>query len=187
MVFVEGCKNPKAVSIVIRGGLERLVDEAERSLRDALAAVADAVKDGKIVAGGGAVEIELVKYLRKYAQKVGGKEQLAIEAFAKALEGLVMALVENAGLDPIEMIMKLRAAHEKEDGKWVGVNIFTGDLVNTFELGVIEPLSVKANAIKAGTEAATMVLRIDDLIAASKIEKPEEKETKKPGGEEETD
>ncbi|MET1160242.1 MAG: thermosome subunit beta [Thermoprotei archaeon] len=185
MVFIEGCKNPRAVSIVVRGGLERLVDEAERSLRDALSAVADAIRDGKIVAGGGAVEIELAKHLRKYAQKVGGKEQLAIEAFAKALEGLVTALVENAGLDPIEMIMKLRAAHEKEDGKWIGINIYTGELANMMELGVIEPVSVKANALKAGTEAATIILRIDDVIAASKIEKEEkEKETKKPGEEE---
>ncbi|ABN70007.1 thermosome subunit [Staphylothermus marinus F1] len=181
MVFVEGCKNPKAVSIVIRGGLERLVDEAERSLRDALAATADAVKDGKIVAGGGAVEVELAKHLRKYAKTVGGKEQLAIEAFAKSLEGLVMALAENAGLDPIEIIMKLRAAHEKEEGKWIGINVFTGDLANMMELGVIEPVSIKANAIKSGVEAATMVLRIDDVIAASKIEKPEE--TGKKGGE----
>ncbi len=187
MVFIEGCKNPRSVSIVIRGGLERLVDEAERSLRDALAATADAIRDGKIVAGGGAIEIELVKHLRKYAQKVGGKEQLAIEAFAKSLEGLVMALVENAGMDPIEMIMKLRAAHEKEDGRWIGVNIFAGDLANMFELGVIEPISVKANAIKAGTEAATIVLRIDDLIAASKVEKPEEEKGKGPGEEEESE
>ncbi len=174
MVFIEGCKNPKAVSIVIRGGLERLVDEAERSLRDALAAVADAIKDGKIVAGGGAVETELAKHLRKFAKTVGGKEQLAIEAFAKALEGLVMALSENAGLDPVEIIMKLRAAHETPEGKWTGVNVFTGDLANMMELGVIEPVSIKANALKAGTEAATIILRIDDIIAASKVEKPEE-------------
>ncbi len=182
MVFVEGCKNPKAVSIVIRGGLERLVDEAERSLRDALAAVADAIKDGRIVAGGGAVETELAKHLRRYAKTVGGKEQLAIEAFAKALEGLVMALSENAGLDPVEIIMKLRAAHEKPDGKWIGINVFTGDLDDMMKLGVVEPVSIKANAIKAGTEVATIILRIDDVIAAAKIEKPEEE---KKGGEEE--
>lgn len=119
MVFVEGCKNPRAVSIVIRGGLERLVDEAERSMRDALSAVADAIKDGRVVPGGGAIEIELAKHIRKLATKVGGKEQLAIEAFAKALEGLVVTLIENAGLDPVDMIMKLRAAHEKEDGKYI--------------------------------------------------------------------
>ncbi|MEM1790780.1 MAG: TCP-1/cpn60 chaperonin family protein, partial [Desulfurococcaceae archaeon] len=183
MVFVEGCKNPRSVSIVVRGGLERLVDEAERSLRDALAATADAVRDGKVVAGGGAVEIELAKHLRKYAAKVGGKEQLAIEAFAKALEGLVTALVENAGFDPIDYIMKLRSAHEKPEGKWIGVNVFNGELVDMYKMGVVEPLSVKANAIKAGTEAATLILRIDDMIVAGKLEKKEE--TKKPGEEEE--
>ncbi|MEM0217968.1 MAG: thermosome subunit beta [Desulfurococcaceae archaeon] len=174
MVFVEGCKNPRSVSIVIRGGLERLVDEAERSLRDALSAVADALRDGKIVAGGGAVEMELAKHLRKYAVKIGGKEQLAIEAFAKALEGLVVTMVENAGLDPVDMIMKLRASHEKEDGRFIGVNLDTGDLENMYEKGVIEPLSIIATAVKSGTEAATIILRIDDIIAASKLEKKEE-------------
>ncbi|MEM0001059.1 MAG: thermosome subunit beta [Desulfurococcaceae archaeon] len=184
MVFIEGCKNPRSVSIVIRGGLERLVDEAERSFRDALSAVADALKDGKIVAGGGAIEMELAKHLRRYAVKVGGKEQLAIEAFAKALEGLVVTMLENAGLDTIEMIMKLRAAHEQEDGKWIGINLSTGELVNMMEQGVIEPVSIVATAIKGGTEAATIILRIDDIIAASKLEKKEEA-GKKPGEEKE--
>jgi len=174
MVFVEGCKNPRSVSIVIRGGLERLVDEAERSFRDALSSVADALRDGKVVAGGGAVEMEIAKYLRRYAVKVGGKEQLAIEAFAKAIEGLVVAMLENAGLDTIDMIMKLRAAHEKEGGKWIGVDLNTGNLVDMFEAGVIEPVSVIATAIKGGTEAATIIMRIDDIIAASKLEKKEE-------------
>jgi thermosome subunit len=174
MVFIEGCKNPRSVSIVIRGGLERLVDEAERSFRDALSSVADALKDGKIVAGGGAVEMEIAKHLRRYAVKVGGKEQLAIEAFARAIEGLVVAMLENAGLDTIDMIMKLRAAHEKEEGKWIGVDLNTGELVNMLDKGVVEPVSVIATAIKGGTEAATIVLRIDDIIAASKLEKKEE-------------
>ena len=175
MVFIQGCKNPKAVSILVRGGLERLVDEAERALRDALAAVADAIKDGKIVAGGGAVEIELARHLKRIARTVGGKEQLAIEAFARALEGLAMALAENAGLDPVEIIMKLRAAHENEDGRWMGINVFTGDISNMKELGVIEPISIKANALKAGTEVATLILRIDDIIAATRASKEEEK------------
>ncbi len=178
MVFIEGCKNPKAVSIVIRGGLERLVDEAERSLRDSLAAVADAIKDGKIVAGGGAVEIEVAKHLRKVARKIGGKEQLAIDAFARSLEGLVMALAENAGLDPVDIIMKLRAAHEKPDGKWMGLNVYTGEIEDMKKLGVIEPISIKVNAIKAGTEVSTLILRIDDIIAASKTEKEEEEKGK---------
>ena len=184
MVFVEGCPNPRSVTILIRAGLERLVDEAERSLRDALSAVADAIKDGKIVAGGGAVEVELAKHLREVAPKFGGKIQLAVEAFAKALEGLAMALAENAGLDPVEIIMKLRAAHAKPEGKWMGINVFTGEIEDMMKLGVIEPVSVKANAIKAGTEAATMVLRIDDIIAAARKEE-EEKEKKEKKEEEE--
>jgi thermosome len=184
MVFVEGCPNPKAVTILIRGGLERLVDEAERSIHDALCAVADALRDGKIVAGGGAVETELALYLRDQAKKVGGKEQLAIEAFAKALEGLPMALAENAGLDPIEIIMELRAAHAK-GCKWCGINVFTGKVEDMMKLGVIEPVSIKANAIKAGTEAATTVLRIDDIIAAARKEETEEEKGGKKEEEEE--
>ncbi|ACL11587.1 thermosome subunit beta [Desulfurococcus amylolyticus] len=184
MVFIEGCKNPRSVSIVIRGGLERLVDEAERSMRDALSAVADALRDGKIIPGGGATEIELAKYIRRLATKIGGKEQLAIEAFAKAIEGLTVSLIENAGLDPIDMIMKLRAAHEKDSGKYLSIDLATGDLVNMKEKGVIEPVSILANAIKAGTEAATIILRIDDVIAASKLEKGKEETGKKPGEEE---
>ena len=180
MVFIEGCKNPRSVSIVIRGGLERLVDEAERSLRDALSAVADTLRDGMIVPGGGATEIELAKHIRKLATKIGGKEQLAIEAFAKSLEGMVIALIENAGLDPIDYMMKLRAAHERPEGKNISVDLSNGDLVDMVEKGVIEPVSILANAIKGGTEAASIILRIDDIIAASKLEKGEEK---KPGEE----
>jgi len=181
MVFVEGCKNPRSVSIVIRGGLERLVDEAERSLRDALSATADALRDGKIIPGGGAAEVEVAKHIRKLATRVGGKEQLAIEAFAKALEGLAVTLVENAGLDPIDMVMKLRAAHESEKGRNLSIDLATGDLVDMMEKGVIEPVSILANAIKAGTEAATIIMRIDDVIAASKLEKGKEETGKKPG------
>jgi len=173
MVFIEGCKNPRAVSIVLRAGLERLVDEAERAMRDALSAVADAYKEPRVVYGAGAFEMEVAKYVREYANKVGGKEGLAVEAFAKALEGIVSALVSNAGLDPVEYIMKLRAAHMKEDGRWKGVDVYTGDVIDAKERGVIEPLLVKVNALKAGTEAATLILRIDDVIAASRHEKEE--------------
>jgi thermosome len=177
MVFVEGTKNPRAVSIVIRGGLERVVDEAERSFRDALCVVADVIRYPYITYGGGAFEIELASRIREFATKIGGKEQLAVEAFAKALEGIVVALVENAGLDPVDYLMKLRAAHKRDDGYKYGVNVFTGDIANMEELGVIEPLAVKTNALKAGTEAATMILRIDDVIAAARSK---EKESKKP-------
>ena len=179
MVFIEGCKNPRAVSIVLRAGLERLVDEAERALRDALSAVADVFRLPKVVYGAGAFEMELAKYIREYANKVGGKEGLAVEAFAKALEGLVATLVSNAGLDPVDYIMKLRAAHMKPEGKWVGVDVFTGELKDAKELGVVEPLLVKISALKAGTEAATLILRIDDVIAASRRKEEKKEKGKK--------
>ncbi|MEM0027272.1 MAG: thermosome subunit beta [Ignisphaera sp.] len=175
MVFVENCKNPRAVSIVLRAGLERLVDEAERSVRDALSAVADVYRVPKVVYGAGAFEIELAKYVRDYANKVGGKEGLAVEAFARALEGVVETLITNAGLDPVDMLMRLRAEHMKADGKWIGVDVFTGKLVDARSLGVIEPLLVKISALKAGTEAATLILRIDDVIAAARRKEEEKK------------
>ena len=175
MVFIEGTKDPKAVSIVIRGGLERMVDEAERSFRDALSVVADVLKKPKVVYGGGAFEAEVAKYIRSYATKVGGKEQLAVQAFAKALEGIISALVENAGLDPINILSELRKAHNQEDSYKYGVNVYAGKVKNMEELGVIEPLAVKVNALKAGTEAATLILRIDDVIAASRVKGPEKK------------
>lgn len=168
MVFVEGCKNPKAISILIRGGLERLVDEAERSLNDALCVVADIVKQNKIVAGGGAIEEELSRGLREYATKVGGREQLAIEGFANALEIIPSTLAENAGLDTIDILVALRSAHEKPNGLWMGVNVFKGEVIDMMKEGVVEPLSVKEQAIKSAVEAASMILRIDDVIAAAK-------------------
>jgi len=168
MVFVEGCKNPKAISILIRGGLERLVDEAERSLNDALYVVIDIVKQNKIVAGGGAVEEQLARGLREYAAKVGGREQLAIEAFANALEIIPSTLAENAGLDTIDMLVALRSAHEKANGLWMGVNVYKGEITDMIKEGDVEPLSVKEQAIKSATEAASMILRIDDVIAAAK-------------------
>jgi len=166
MVFVEGCKNPKAVSILIRGGLERLVDEAERSFSDALCVIADLVKQNKIVAGGGAVEEEISRGIRDYAAKIGGREQLAIGAFADSMEIIPATLAENAGLDTIDILVALRSAHEKADGLWMGVNAFKGEVTDMMEEGVVEPLSVKEQAIKSAVEAATMVLRIDDVIAA---------------------
>ncbi|MEM0015375.1 MAG: thermosome subunit beta, partial [Zestosphaera sp.] len=153
MVFVEGTKDPKAVSIIIRGGLERVVDEAERSFRDALSVVADVLRLPKIVFGGGSFEVEMAKQLKDYATKVGGKEQLAVLSFAKALEGVVSALVENAGLDPIDMLSELRSAHNKPEGVRYGVNVFKGKVEDMEAMGVVEPLAVKTNALKAGTEA----------------------------------
>ncbi len=179
MVFVERCRNPRSVSLVLRAGLERLVDEAERSARDALSAAADVFRLPKVVYGAGAFEMELAKYVKEYANKIGGKEGLAVEAFAKALEGVVETLVTNAGLDPVDFLMKLRAEHMNPNGKWIGVDVFSGKLVDAKAMGVIEPLLVKVSALKAGTEAATLIMRIDDVIAASKRREEEKKREEK--------
>jgi thermosome len=168
MVFVEGCKNPRSVAVLIHAGLERMVDEAERAMTDALSVVSDVVENNKIVAGGGAIEEEMAKTLRDYATSVGGREQLAIEAFADSVEIIPKTLAENAGLDPIDITVSLRSSHEKSDGVLMGVDVFTGKITNTYEKGVIEPLSVKEQAVKSATEAACMILRIDDIIAATK-------------------
>jgi thermosome len=184
MVFVEGCKNPKAVSILIRGGLERLVDEAERSIIDGLSVVSDVIEEPKICVGGGAIEIEIARELREFAKTIGGREQLAIESFANALEGIPRVLAENAGVDPIDILAELRAIHTKTDGKFFGINGLTGKPANLYELGVIEPYSVKLQVLTAATEAASTILRIDEIVAASKISKepspkaPKEEEEK---------
>ncbi|NJE62078.1 thermosome subunit beta [Thermococcus sp. 21S7] len=170
MIFVEGCKNPKAVTILIRGGTEHVVDEVERALEDAVKVVKDIVEDGKILAAGGAPEIELSIRLDEFAKEVGGKEQLAIEAFAEALKVIPRTLAENAGLDPIETLVKVIAAH-KEKGPTVGVDVFEGEPADMMERGVIAPVRVTKQAIKSASEAAIMILRIDDVIAASKLEK----------------
>jgi len=168
MIFVEKCKDPRSVAVLIRAGLERMVDEAERAMNDALSVVSDVVENNKIVAGGGAVEVEVAKELRGYATKVGGREQLAIEAFADAIEVIPRTLAENAGLEPIDIVVELRAAHEKKDGEYMGVNVFTGKIENMQENGVIEPLVVKEQAVKSAAESASMILRIDDVIASTK-------------------
>ena len=167
MIFVENCLNPKAVSILLRGGTEHVVDELERSMNDGLRVVACALEDGKYVAGGGSTEIELALKLRDYAASVGGREQLAIQAFADAIEAIPRALAENAGLDPIDMLVALRSAHERGE-KSAGLDVFKGKPTDMKDAGVIEPLRVKTQAISSGTEAATMILRIDDVIAAGR-------------------
>ena len=182
MIFVEKCKDPRSVAELIRAGLERMVDEAERAMNDALSVVSDVIENNKIVAGGGAVEVEVAKELRGYATKVGGREQLAIEAFADAIEVIPRTLAENAGLEPIDILVELRAAHEKKDGEYMGVNVFTGKIENMQENGVVEPLVVKEQAVKSAAESASMILRIDDVIAATK---PKEGMGKPPGGGEE--
>jgi len=168
MVFIEGCKDPKAVGILIRAGLERLVDEAERGLKDSLHVVADLTKKNRLVAGGGAIETELAKRLKEYAAKVGGREQLAIEAFAGSIESIPKILAENAGLDPIDIMVALRSSHEKAGGLYMGVDVYTGKPVDMMKGGVVEPVVVKEQAIKSAVEAASMILRIDDVIAAAK-------------------
>ena len=181
MVFIEGCKDPRSVSVLIRAGLERMVDEAERAMHDALSVVADVVEKNKVVAGGGAAETEAAKELREYAAKIGGREQLAVEGFADSLEIIPKTLSENAGLEPIDVMVELRSAHEKPKGHLMGVDVFTGKVVNMDKKGVIEPLSVKEQVIKSASEAASMILRIDDVIASSK---PREEMPKGPGKEE---
>jgi thermosome len=176
MIFVEECKNPRSVAILIRAGLERMVDEAERAMTDALSVVSDVAENSKIVAGGGAVEVEIAKELRNYATQVGGREQLAIETFAEAVEVIPRTLAENAGLEPIDIIVDLRAAHEKTDGALMGVNVFSGKIENMYENGVIEPAIVKEQAVKSATESASMILRIDDVIAATKPKEEKGKE-----------
>jgi thermosome len=167
MTFVEQCKNPKAVSIIVRGGTEHVVDELERAIHDALRVVGVVFEDHKVVAGGGAPETELSLRLREYGATVGGRAQLAIEAFAAALEIIPRTLAENAGLDPIDMLVEIRAAHEKGK-KTFGLDVFAGKAADMLKAGVVEPLRVKTQAISSAAEAAVMILRIDDVIASSK-------------------
>ena len=171
MTFVEGCKNPRAVTILIRGGTERIVDEAERSLHDALCVVRDIVEEPKVVAGGGAPELEVSRGLKKYAGTLPGREQLAVESFAEALEAVPLTLTENAGLDPIDILSELRAKHEKGE-TWTGIEVHSGKVQDMTQAGVFEPLAVKKQIIKSATEAASMILKIDDVIAAGKMKTP---------------
>ncbi len=167
MTFVEGSKNPKAVTILVRGGSERLVDEAERAIHDALCVVRDVVLDPRVVGGGGAPEAEVARALRDYAQKLSGKEQLAVIAFGEALETLPTALAENAGMDPIDILVQLRVAHEKGQ-LWAGVDVYESKVADLKERGILEPVGVKVQVIKSAAEAAGMILKIDDVIAAAK-------------------
>jgi thermosome, various subunits, archaeal len=172
LIFVEQCKDPHAVAILIRAGLERLVDEAERAMTDCLSVVSDVIENNKIVPGGGAIEIEIAKELRKYATKVGGREQLAVEAFADAVEVIPRTLAENAGLEPIDILVEMRSVHDKAEGKNMGINVFTGKLQDSIANGVIEPIMVKEQAIKSASESAALILRIDDVITAKAPKAP---------------
>ena len=171
MTFIEGCKNPRSVAILIRGGTERIVDEAERSIHDALCVARDIVEEPKILAGGGAPELEVANVLREYAQTLPGKEQLAVMSYAEAFEAVPETLAENAGLDPINIVSELRARHNKGQ-IWAGVDVNEGKVNNMNKASVFEPLAVKKQIIKSATEAATMILKIDDVIASGKMKAP---------------
>jgi len=187
MTFVTGCRNPKAVSLLVRGGSEHVVDEAERSIVDAISAVALAVEDGKLTVGAGATAIELSQRLKDYATTVGGREQIAIEAFADALEVIPSALAENAGMDPIDILIELRSSH-KNGHKYHGVDVSEGKVADMMKEKVLEPIRVGRQAIESATDAAVMILRIDDVIAAKSSSTPSGKgPSESEGGEREED
>jgi thermosome len=171
MIYISKCKNPKSVSIIVRGGTEHVVDELDRAIHDALMVVSVVVTGKKIVPGGGAPETELSLRLREYAATVGGRNQLAIEAFASSMEIIPRVLAENAGLDPINMLVDLRASHESGKKNY-GLDVVAGKPADMLKAGVVEPLRVKTQAISSAAEAAVMILRIDDVIASSKSAAP---------------
>ncbi len=166
MTMVKDCKNPKAVTILIRGGTQHVVAEVERAMKDALGDLAAALKNGKVVAGAGAPEVEVARQLRHYANSFSGREQLAVLAFADALEVIPRTLAENAGLDPIDTLTDLKAQHDKKN-KWAGLDVFKGKVIDSWKAGVIEPLKIKTQAITSASEVAELILRIDDVIAGA--------------------
>jgi archaeal chaperonin len=168
MTFIENCQQPKAVTILVRGSTEHVMDEVKRSIEDALGVVAATVRNGKVIAGAGAPEIELAKELRRYAESLKGREQLAVLAFAEAMEVIPRTLAENAGLDPIDVITEMKAEHDAGN-KWCGIDVFTGQVMDAWNAAVLEPLQVKTQAVSAAAEVAVMILRIDDVIAAGKM------------------
>ena len=166
MVFVEKCKDPKSVTIFIRGGAKQTVDEVERALTDALGALASAIESGKYVTGGGSTEIEVASKIRDYATDVGGREQLAIQAFADALEVIPKTLADSAGMDAIDTLVNLRTKHKTDAGKVYGIDVYTNSIADMEKPGVIEPLKVKLQALSSATEATAAILRIDDMISS---------------------
>ena len=171
MTYIEGCKNPKSVTLLIRGGTQRMTAEAERSIHDALCVVKDLIEEPKIVAGGSAPEMEMASVLKKYAQTVKGREQLAIIVFAESLEIIATTLAENAGLNPIDILSELRIRHEKGE-TWAGIDVLAGKVEDMTKINVYEPLAVKKQIIKSATEASTMILKIDDIISTAKMKTP---------------
>jgi thermosome len=171
MTFVTETKNPGATTMILRGGTKQALDSLERAIDDAMHSVADAIEDGKLVAGGGSPEIELSLRLREYAATLKGREQLAVLKFAEAVEVVPKALAENAGFNPIDKLVELKKSHDTE--KTAGLDVFTGKVVNMLDAGVVEPLRVKIQAIQSATDAAALILRIDDVLASTK--KPPER------------
>ena len=171
MTYVEGCKNPKSVTLLIRGGTQRITAEAERSIHDALCVVKDLIEEPKVVAGGSAPELEMASALRKYAQTMPGREQLAVQVFAECLEVIATTLAENAGLNMVDIISELRARHEKGE-IWAGVDVRGGKVSDMSKIDVYEPLAVKKQIIKSASEASTLILKIDDVIALAKMKTP---------------
>ncbi|PIN73390.1 thermosome subunit [Candidatus Woesearchaeota archaeon CG10_big_fil_rev_8_21_14_0_10_45_16] len=170
MIFVKRCKNPKAVTLLVRGGTEHVADEVKRAVTDALGDIAAAVKDGFVVGGAGSVEMELAKGLRSYAASLQGREQLAVQAYAEAVEVIPRTLAENAGLDPIDVLTMLRSAHDQQQ-RWIGIDVFSGKTMDAWLSGVIEPLKIKTQALSSATAVAEMILRIDDVILGGSPEK----------------
>lgn len=165
MTYVSGCPDPKALTILIHGSSEHVMDEMERALKDGLGDVASVLKDGKVVAGAGAIEIELSRRLKQFANSLAGREQLAVREFAEALEYIPLTLAENAGLDPIDVLTELKARHDNGE-MYAGINILTNKIENSLNAGIIEPLKIKTQAISSSTEVAVMILRIDDVFAS---------------------
>jgi thermosome len=166
MTFVRACKNPKAVTLLVRGGTEHVVDEAKRAIDDSIGDIIAAITVGKIVGGAGAAELELSKGLNKFANSLSGKEQLAVQAFASAIEVIPVTLAESAGLDPIDKMAELKSSHDK-GMKWAGINVFTGRVIDAWRAKIVEPLKIKTQAVKSASEVANMILRIDDVVAGS--------------------
>lgn len=171
LTYVTGCKNPKSVTILVRGGTFHIVDEVKRAMTDAIGDVAAAIKVGKVVAGAGAPEMEVAKELRKFADSLSGREQLAVLAFAESLEVIPRTLAENAGMDPIDIITELKNAHDKKQ-IWAGVDVNNGKVMDAWKNGVLEPLKIKTQAISSASEVAQMILRIDDVISGGKQPQP---------------
>ncbi len=166
LTYIRGCKNPKALTILIHGGTEHVIDEVERAIKDGLGDVVSSIRTGLVVPGGGAIEMEVAKRLREFSQGLSGREQLAVEEFANALEFIPITLAENAGMDPIDVLTELKARHDAGDRN-AGLNLFTNKVENVLEARIIEPYKIKSQAIDSASEVAAMILRIDDVIASS--------------------